>query len=94
MNHGEEVFCKFMFRAFMFTLVSLVENDESGARLVDDPLDELDSEPRKAVFVGNHNFLDQPALDVSQKPLQAFPLVVESGSDVSVHFVRRVPFLH
>ena len=92
MDHGEEVLGELL-AAAPLARVSLVEKDEGCAGLLEDPLDELDAEPRQAVPVGHHNFFDQTCLDVSQKPREAFAFEVEARGDVLVDFVARVGVL-
>ena len=85
-DHSEQVVGELSIGAFVF-LVSVIEKDESGTRLLDDPLDKFDAESGESVLVGHHNFSDQAFLDMSQKPLEAFPFVVETRRDVFVDFV-------
>jgi hypothetical protein len=85
-DHCKKVLCEFL-AAPPLACVCLIEKDESGAGPFDDPLNQLDAEAREAVTVGHHNFVDQSFLDVFQKPREAFPFVVETGSDVLVNFV-------
>ena len=46
----------------------MVENDETCPRSNDEPFDELDSEPRQSIFMGNHNFFDMAIFEFDQKP--------------------------
>ncbi len=74
MCNRHEVFSELLFGAKFF----LILNEESGSRAGDDPLDELRTESRQSVAIGDHNCLDTAFLDVLQKPREAFALEVES----------------
>jgi hypothetical protein len=53
-------------------------NHESRIRLSEEPLEELHSEPCKAVGVGNHNLSDTALVDAFQKGRKAWSLPVEA----------------
>jgi len=82
-HNREKIFCELLATPPL-ALVSLIKKDEARTSSGDDPLDELDPEAAKAIAVGHHNLVDHSILHVPQKPLEAFPLVVEAGRDVLV----------
>ena len=92
-DHGEEVCCKLRFAAAR-SVDNLVLKDETCPGSTDDPFDELAAEPGEPVWVGHHNFSDQPFLDMLQKPREAFAFVVEAGGDVCVDAISGELFLH
>ena len=42
----------------------MIENDEPCTGSLENPFDELGAESGESVFMGNHNFVDQSALDL------------------------------
>lgn len=44
---------------FVWREYRVVENDETCPSSIDEPFDELDSEPCQSIFVGNHNICTQ-----------------------------------
>jgi hypothetical protein len=92
-DHCEKVFCELL-AAPSLVFVCLIEKDERGAGLGDDPLNQLDAEAGEAVAVGHHNLADQSCLDMFQKPREALSFVVETGGDIFVDFVIREAGLH
>jgi hypothetical protein len=76
-DHCEKVFGELL-TASALALVCLIEKDESGACLSDDPLNQLDSEAGESVAMGHHNFFDCSCLNTFQKPRETFPLVVDT----------------
>jgi len=92
-DHCKKVFCEFCTASGLMAVVR-IENDERCSSAGDNPFDKVNSEPGQTVSVGHHNLFDISALDESQKPLERFPLVVESRTNVLVDFIRGVLFLH
>ena len=79
----QEVFGELFTRTW-FMRPCLVEKDEGCSGLSDDPFDEFDAEACQSISVGHHNFFDQAALDMSQKPREPLTLIIESGPDILV----------
>lgn len=63
----------------------MIENDEPCTGSLENPFNELGAESGESVFVGNHNFVDQSALDLFQKPREPRALVLESAADITEH---------
>ena len=87
--------CHEVLREFLFGGEYVyVKNDETCPCLLYDPFDKFCPEPCQSIFVGHHNFFDHSCLDSFQKPLEAFPFVVESRCDVCEDGIVRIRFLH
>ncbi len=74
-----EVFCD----ASSWVRFLLMENHESSAKFSHEPFEELDTEAREAVSIGDHNRSDSSLQDKLQKGTQSGPLEIEAGADVA-----------
>ena len=81
-HDGHEVFALFLLGTEVWRVVA---NNDVCACLREHPLQDVDSEARESVSVGNHDLADSSALRGDQKPLQAFSTFeVKATGDVFV----------
>jgi hypothetical protein len=73
--------------------VRVLVHHEPRVSLLEEVFHELNSEAAEAVSVGNHNLLDQAAVDAVQNGKKAFAAEVEAAANVGNDFVSRVDFL-